>query len=403
MEAGEVHLLLERVVGDVPVERGLLLGWLGDVCRLRSWLDGREIAGTQQLSRLSSFPEHDAASAAHSDLRAGMKAVERAETVAAMPLLGDGLGDGGVTVEHVDVVAGALRQLDTDVQRQTFAGRAAMVVEAARRLTPGELQRRLRDEVRGILADDGLDRYRQQQRATRLRTWVDQAGMGRIAGEFDPLTFATFETRLRQTMDTLFAEHTPTTCPTDPLAKQDHLRALALIALTNSNSDGRGGGRPEFVVVIDTTQAAGDGTPSVEFAIPVEVPWRVLAEFSNNADIHPVIVRNGIVLHPPDELNLGRTTRIANRRQRRILRALHQHCIVPDCAVRFDLCDIHHVIWWRHGGLTELANLVPICARHHQQIHQHGWQLTLHADRSIELRLPDGQILTTGPPRQHAA
>ena len=129
----------------------------------------------------------------------------------------------------------------------------------------------------------------------------------------------------------------------------------------------------------------------------------MLAEFSHKADIHAVVVRNGIVLHPPDELNLGRTTRIANRRQRRILRALHQHCIVPDCGVRFDLCDIHHVIWWRHGGLTELANLVPICARHHQQIHQHGWQLTLNADRSIELRLPDGQILTTGPPRQHAA
>ena len=128
----------------------------------------------------------------------------------------------------------------------------------------------------------------------------------------------------------LFAEATPTTCPTDPVEKQRHLAALALARMITAEAgetpNGVRPGRPEYVVVVDASQPDGAGGPTVDWGIPVEIPDRVLAEMCDDADVHAVVVRNGIVLHAPGELDLGRTTRLANRAQRRALRAMYSTC-----------------------------------------------------------------------------
>lgn len=58
----------------------------------------------------------------------------------------------------------------------------------------------------------------------------------------------------------------------------------------------------------------------------------------------------------------------------------------------------------RTGVDTEVG-LLPVCTRHHTRIHDAGWRVTLGADRSLTVHLPDGQVLATGPPgrRQRAA
>jgi hypothetical protein len=117
----------------------------------------------------------------------------------------------------------------------------------------------------------------------------------------------------------------------------------------------------------------------------------------DDADVHTVVVRNGIVLHAPGELNLGRTSRLANRAQRRALRSLYTTCAIPGCTVAFTTCKLHHGIWWRHGGRTDLDNLLPVCVHHHTKIHHDDWVIELGRDRQLTLRLPDGTIRTTGP------
>ncbi len=161
-------------------------------------------------------------------------------------------------------------------------------------------------------------------------------------------------------------------------------------------------GRPEYIVVVDADAPAGSG-PSAEFSIPVEIPWRVLAELAGDADVHTVVVRNGVVLHAPGNLNLGRTTRLANRAQRRALRGLYATCAIPGCGVHYDRCKLHHVIWWRHGGCTDLDNLLPVCVRHHHKIHDSGWSITLGPNRELTIRFPDGSVQATGPPTIRAA
>ena len=109
------------------------------------------------------------------------------------------------------------------------------------------------------------------------------------------------------------------------------------------------------------------------------------------------------MLHAPGQLDLGRTTRVANRAQRRALRALYATCAVPGCPVHYDRCKVHHVIWWRHGGATDLDNLLPLCVRHHHRVHDDGWVVHLGAERTLTITLPDGQELATGPPRRRQA
>jgi hypothetical protein len=161
-------------------------------------------------------------------------------------------------------------------------------------------------------------------------------------------------------------------------------------------------GRPEFVVVIDADAPDRDG-PVAEFAIPVEIPARVLADLAGDAEVHAVVVRNGVVLHAPGELNLGRTSRVVNRAQRRALRGLYSTCGMPGCETHFDRCELHHIIWWRHGGRTDLDNLIPVCTRCHHRIHDDGWVISLDANRRLTVTLPDGTTHTTGPPTIRAA
>jgi predicted restriction endonuclease len=63
------------------------------------------------------------------------------------------------------------------------------------------------------------------------------------------------------------------------------------------------------------------------------------------------------------------------------------------------MCDIHHVIWWEHYGFTDLANLIPLCNRHHHAVHDHGWQLTLDPNRILTIHFPDGTTARSRPNR----
>jgi hypothetical protein len=202
----------------------------------------------------------------------------------------------------------------------------------------------------------------------------------------------------------MFAESVPDTCPADPIEKQHHLRALAFARLLSDNGSGVGRpGRHEYVVVIDTSVGDGAGGPTVDWGIPVEVPGLVLAELAGTADVSAVVVRNGVVIHAPGRLDLGRTTRLANRAQRRALRGLYATCAIPGCSVPYDRCKLHHLIWWRFGGRTDLANLIPICAHHHTKVHDSGWNLRLGPNRELTINFPDGTIHNTGPPNRQAA
>jgi hypothetical protein len=218
----------------------------------------------------------------------------------------------------------------------------------------------------------------------------------------DPLRSLSFDRRLAAVVEALYHGPSIDGCPTDPLERQAFLRAHALLLICDGQAGGSPGGA-EVIVVIDHTTP--DDEPDVDWGRPTDVPARVLDDLlaRESTDVVEIVVRNGVVLAAPGRLDLGRTTRLANRAQRRALRALYRGCGVPGCDISFDRCTIHHVIWWRHGGTTDLCNLIPLCNRHHHLVHDRGWTLSLGPNRELTVTTPTGKVMTTGPPRRWAA
>ena len=455
--------LADEIIGDlsrVPLavaDQDATVSYLAGLQRLRGFIDALEVEAARRLHELTHAAPTELAKATLRHARAGERIHERSATLTAVPSLAAPLGSGALQAAHVDTVTKVMRTIEAKHAGAFTAALPNLVAEAAAaRATPDDLARTLNRAARALENDDGMSRFIQQRRDTALHTWTDKrTGMFRLSGRFDPLSGVVIHGHLQAMLAALFAERMPSTCPSDPAGKQDHLRALALLALimqqqsagltvvpdqpatspetSSDERDGerdpydggsdasgdlaewseffRGGpsrfGRPEIVVVVDArgeALAANRGAPVVDGGLPVEVPPRALEDLYKRADAHPVIVANGVVLHAPGEMNLGRSTRLASRAQRRALRALYPSCAVPGCCVAFEFTKPHHVHYWEHGGPTDLDNLVPLCSKHHHAAHEGGWRLTLQPDRTLTIAFPDGNVLSTGPPvRRRAA
>ncbi len=74
------------------------------------------------------------------------------------------------------------------------------------------------------------------------------------------------------------------------------------------------------------------------------------------------------------------------------------------CDVRFDHCEIHHIIEWETDGPTDLNNLIPLCTVHHHRVHDDGWRIVLDPERMLTVIKPDGHTWKTIPlPTAHPA
>lgn len=73
------------------------------------------------------------------------------------------------------------------------------------------------------------------------------------------------------------------------------------------------------------------------------------------------------IFHPTEgAVNLYKTQRFANQKQRDLARATMPVCSYVDCHQAADLCEIHHITAWSRGGETNLSNLAPLCRYHNR-------------------------------------
>jgi hypothetical protein len=95
-------------------------------------------------------------------------------------------------------------------------------------------------------------------------------------------------------------------------------------------------------------------------------------------------------------LELGRMTREPSAAMLRQIRYRDRECRFPGCGAR-RFTEAHHIVWWRHGGRTDLDNLLLICAFHHRLVHELGWSLRREPDGEIDWFHPDGTLHRSGP------
>jgi hypothetical protein len=94
-----------------------------------------------------------------------------------------------------------------------------------------------------------------------------------------------------------------------------------------------------------------------------------LHDLTKHPDIHRVVVNNGNIVDSPwleNELNLGRTTRLANRAREPRPKTLPSSPPLDlgrtGCCVKYEFAKPHHLKFWRNGGPTDLINLLPPAA-----------------------------------------
>ena len=409
--------LAHRLVDDIvagPVDTAF-----DAVDRLIAWAESRRVglvaclreAGRSPLELLDRHSVHQSTASLG-------RAERRADLLDVFPAFADALACGDISTAHVDRLGDALRRL-LPHEREQVAADHARLLAIARNGSAGQFARFLTREVARLerlrpAADDPADpdsdpaeaRFAAQQAGIRLSSHTDRdTGMTIYRLALDPLNSLSFDRRLANRVETLHHGPPIPGCPTDPLERQAFLRAHALLQLIEEGTvagTGTGTGA-EVIVVIDHTTP--DGTPDIDWGREVHIPDRVLHDLLDHpaTRVHEIVVRNGVVVSAPGRLDLGRTTRLANRAQRRALQALYRGCGVPGCDITFDNCTIHHIIWWRNGGHTDMANLIPICSRHHHLVHDRGWQLSLGPNRELTVTTPSGRVMTTGPPTRWAA
>ncbi|MDW3213241.1 MAG: DUF222 domain-containing protein [Ilumatobacteraceae bacterium] len=387
--AQALSALLPGDVGDLDASGAAAA--LGTVKSVRGFLDAYEANVTSHIRSLHAHGESAPAADLHTrnggiSSREARAKERRADALEQAPSLADKLADGEVTAAHADALANATSRLDDDTRRELYDHETDLASDATR-MTPDEFGKSVRDLIRQLERDQGVERDRQQRNETRLTKTIDREGMYVLNARLHPeLGHAVF--------NMLDAE-------TAKLVKAGGDRsvdraAIAAEALGNLVTGGHQAVRPhrsEVRVHVDATSLIdGPHADTVcEFDDGTPVPLPSVRRMLCNGVVVPIVIdTNGVVL------DVGRDQRLANRDQRRALRAMYATCAFHGCDVAFNRCEIHHLHPWELGGSTDLDQLLPLCVRHHHVIHEPGWALHLSPERTLTIERM-GEVYATVP------
>ena len=288
---------------------------------------------------------------------------ERAAVCTAMPEVHSALASGTLSAGHADAIARAANRLDDD-ERVELAAQAPSLVMQAATTSVDVFARKVRDLARRISRDEGLRHHEKLRSQRMVKRWMDREGMCHTQISLDPEADA----RLSAAFDAAVAAEK---ARPDDGRTFDQIRADAFMAMVTATIT-PGARRPaELLVLIDldTLRAGLHDNGVCETYDGQPLPPATVRRLACEADIIPIVLDgDGRVV------DVGRAKRLASADQRRALRAMHQTCAAPDCPVRFGDCDIHHLTEWRDGGMTNLANLIPLCSKHHHLIHEGRWR-----------------------------
>jgi hypothetical protein len=149
--------------------------------------------------------------------------------------------------------------------------------------------------------------------------------------------------------------------------------------------------RPRVVLhaPIELLLGVGNGVAEVEGVGPVaiEVARRLACDAQVTLSIESA---DGAVL------DQGRAHREPTVAQRTEIARRDKGCRFPGCTYT-EFTDIHHIQHWTRGGRTDLDNLITLCSRHHNAVHELGWTMGGDANVRVSFTSPTGQEMASVP------
>jgi hypothetical protein len=238
----------------------------------------------------------------------------------------------------------------------------------------------------------------EQNRADRALHSVDlhdTLGGGDLRGFMSPVGSAT----LRAALDAFMGRPMHGDPRTPGQRRHDALIALAQRALDGGTLGRRASVRPQLVVTVQAeTLVAPEGTVGLEPATllnsGIAIPRTVLDWAACDAEV------TRIVFGPEGQvIDLGRTERVFKGALRRALDARDGGCRRPGCSQPPDRTEGHHIVYWRHGGVTSLENAVLFCWPCHVWAHANDIVITRTADGGLTFHDRHGRCHGTSYPR----
>lgn len=122
--------------------------------------------------------------------------------------------------------------------------------------------------------------------------------------------------------------------------------------------------RTQIVIAIDYRTLLGQLEAAGTTAHGAKVSPSTIRRMACDADVIPVLLgTNGRVL------DLGRSTRKFPAHQRIAIVYRDRGCVFPGCTEPPEHCEVHHVDFWRDGGVTSVDNGALTCVSHHHLAH----------------------------------
>lgn len=152
----------------------------------------------------------------------------------------------------------------------------------------------------------------------------------------------------------------------------DALTMMAARAARDADSPTMGGVHPTILVTVAADDLEAGTGPAWVDGEGEPVSAATAKRIACSGGFQPVGLGVG-----GEVLDLGRAQRCFSPAQRRALAARDGGCVVPGCTVAARWCEIHHLINWQHGGLTDVGNAVLLCWYHHFIVDDGPWQFRM--------------------------
>ena len=295
--------------------------------------------------------------------RAANRVAKTAAGLVEMPKLAESLANGNISVEHAVVAVGAAaktsaEQVDDELSKFAETSSVDVFAEQSRRW------------VNRNQPDDGTELYQQQRHNRSLKHWINEEGMGVLLAELDPTSYQQVRKAINAEYDRLWRDDggrdgTPDDVRTAPQRLADAFVAL----LTDPGRRGPGSTRMQLIAVADIERLRGDNPTGVAEIVGGEaLPQTVLERLMCIATV------TGVVFDGKGQpIWVGRDRRFPTEAQIKAIIARDRHCRGTGCAAGPERCEIHHIVPWEQGGLTDIDKMCLACPHCHHNIHDRGW------------------------------
>ncbi len=350
-------------------------------------LEGVGSGAANRLAELGGLSAEDVFSTAGRHSTAQARRISRRASLAQpMPHVAAQFMGGAITTANVDAIASARHRLRHKPEWvSNLDSRDSSIAIKATRMNPKRFSTWLR-ELTERISDDGETEQRSEEDRNSFRSWTSAEGRWQARLDLDAIAGEKVQNAIDAEARSLAKQLSEAGTT---VHHGEHLNSSALVSVIDSGNGAKG--RPSIHVVVDreTLQhGVWDGSLKRTGAgndLPLSQIRRMLCD---SFITHTVLGPSGRALA------VGRSQRTATDAQRAALRVMYPTCAL--CDVRFDHCEIHHIIEWDHDGLTDLNNLLPLCCVHHERVHK-GWRIELNEDRVLRSYRPDGRLCKTTP------